>query len=63
MYPCAMTRNVWQVVPSTFQALNGSVVHSNLFSVTEHSRPLHWESRGRALPGVFLSYDISSFKV
>jgi len=52
-----------QVVPSEFVALNGSVVKSNLFSVTEHARTLHWETQGFALPGVFLSYDMSSLKV
>ena len=51
------------MVPSSFRGLNGSVVHSNLFSVTEHSRRLHWDSQQHALPGVFLSYDISSLKV
>ncbi|KAL1515783.1 hypothetical protein AB1Y20_002399 [Prymnesium parvum] len=56
-------RYLIQVVPSEFVALNGSVVKSNLFSVTEHARTLHWETQGFALPGVFLSYDMSSLKV
>ena len=59
----AEARYLVHVVPSTYHSLNGTVVHSNLFSVTEHARALHWASSARALPGLFLSYDISSHQV
>jgi hypothetical protein len=59
----AEARYMIHVVPTSYHALNRTVLHSSLFSVTEHARPLHWESAGAALPGVFLSYDISSLKV
>ena len=59
----AEARYMIKVVPSAYEALNGSVTYSNLFSVTEHFHPLHWHSGQHQLPGVFLAYDISGMKV
>ena len=52
-----------KVVPSAHRALNGTETPSNVFSVTEHVRPLHWFSGAQAMPSVVFSYSISAMKV
>ncbi|XP_078444421.1 uncharacterized protein LOC144713646 isoform X2 [Wolffia australiana] len=50
-----------KVVPTVYTNINGHVIKSNQFSVTEHFRsefPVH-----RYLPGVYFYYDLSPIKV
>lgn len=51
-----------QVVPTVYRYLNGTTIHTNQFSVTEHLRKVNPGS-GRGLPGVFFFYDVSSLHV
>jgi len=51
-----------QVVPTGYTSLDGKVVASNQYAVTEHMRKIQFPSH-RWLPGVFFFYDISSIKV
>mmetsp|Transcript_57518 Transcript_57518/g.135342 ORF Transcript_57518/g.135342 Transcript_57518/m.135342 type:complete len:416 (-) Transcript_57518:75-1322(-) len=58
----AMFQYFIKVVPTTYQYLDGTVLKTNQFSVTEHFRSL--ESGGmRGLPGVFFFYDLSPIMV
>ena len=38
-------------------------IFSNLYSVAEHVRPLHWHSSASTLPSVSFAYEISSMGV
>jgi hypothetical protein len=50
------------VVPTTFRYLNGTIIQTNQYSVTEHMRHVTPGSN-RGLPGVFLFYQVSSLHV
>uniref|UniRef100_A0A7S4KYL0 Endoplasmic reticulum vesicle transporter C-terminal domain-containing protein n=1 Tax=Paramoeba aestuarina TaxID=180227 RepID=A0A7S4KYL0_9EUKA len=56
------------VVPTTYSSLNGEIIQSSQYSVTEHSRPIPKPQRNEyghqhLLPGVFFHYDLSPIKV
>lgn len=51
-----------QIVPTRYQFLNGTVLETNQFSVTEHLRHVSPGSN-RGLPGVFFFYEISPLHV
>jgi len=51
-----------KVVPTVYESLNGEVLNTNQFSVTEHYKPLEGES-GHGLPGVFFMYELSPIMV
>ncbi|KAG0470114.1 hypothetical protein HPP92_016814, partial [Vanilla planifolia] len=60
--PYGMYQYFIKVVPSVYNNINGQTIHSNQFSVTEHSRTDE-VGRIQALPGVFFFYDLSPIKV
>jgi len=47
-----------KIVPTNYDYLNGTLLKTNQFSVTNHFRKLD-QSAGRGLPGVFIFYDLS----
>ena len=49
-------------MPTRYQFLNGTVIQTNQFSVTEHLRHVN-PGGGRGLPGVFFFYEISPLHV
>lgn len=51
-----------QVVPTVFRFLNGTVIETFQYSVTEHTRHVDPGS-GRGLPGVFFFYEVSALHV
>jgi hypothetical protein len=51
-----------QVVPTTYKYLDGRVLQTNQFSVTEHMRHVSPGSQ-RGLPGVFFFYEVSALHV
>lgn len=51
-----------QVVPTVYKFLNGTVVETFQYSVTEHTRHVDPGS-GRGLPGVFFFYEVSALHV
>ena len=51
-----------QVVPTLYKFLNGTTIHTNQYSVTEHMRHVNPGS-GRGLPGVFFFYEVSALHV
>ncbi|KAM0952896.1 putative endoplasmic reticulum vesicle transporter [Dioscorea sansibarensis] len=60
--PTGMYQYFLKVVPSVYTDINGHVIPSNQFSVTEHFKG---DAAGRiqSLPGVFFFYDLSPIKV
>jgi hypothetical protein len=54
-----------KVVPTIYESLDGAVINTNQFSVTEHYRMLagKGEGGGHGLPGVFFMYDLSPIMV
>lgn len=54
-----------KVVPTIYSGLDGIVINTNQFSVTEHYRQLSTkgETGGHGLPGVFFMYDLSPIMV
>eukprot|EP00538_Stauroneis_constricta_P008959 CAMPEP_0119552778 /NCGR_PEP_ID=MMETSP1352-20130426/5695_1 /TAXON_ID=265584 /ORGANISM="Stauroneis constricta, Strain CCMP1120" /LENGTH=379 /DNA_ID=CAMNT_0007599073 /DNA_START=68 /DNA_END=1207 /DNA_ORIENTATION=+ len=57
-----MYQYYFQVVPTKYVFLNGTVIETNQFSVTEHLRHVN-PGGGRGLPGVFFFYEISPLHV
>eukprot|EP00529_Nitzschia_sp_RCC80_P024748 CAMPEP_0113481448 /NCGR_PEP_ID=MMETSP0014_2-20120614/22415_1 /TAXON_ID=2857 /ORGANISM="Nitzschia sp." /LENGTH=454 /DNA_ID=CAMNT_0000374947 /DNA_START=27 /DNA_END=1391 /DNA_ORIENTATION=- /assembly_acc=CAM_ASM_000159 len=57
-----MYQYYFKIVPTVYRYLNGTVIQSNQFSVTEHLRHVNPGS-GRGLPGVFFFYEISPLHV
>jgi endoplasmic reticulum-Golgi intermediate compartment protein 3 len=57
-----MYQYYFQIVPTTYKYFNGTVLHTNQFSVVEHLRHIQPGSN-RGLPGVFLFYDVSPLHV
>lgn len=51
-----------KVVPTTYRYLNGTVLETNQFSVTEHVTNVK-AKEGQGLPGVFFFYELSPIKV
>ncbi|KAL0361655.1 UNVERIFIED_CONTAM: Endoplasmic reticulum-Golgi intermediate compartment protein 3, partial [Sesamum radiatum] len=60
--PNAMYQYFLKVVPTVFTDVNGHVIQSNQFSVTEHVKGAEL-GQLQSLPGVFLFYDLSPIKV
>mmetsp|Transcript_572 Transcript_572/g.1938 ORF Transcript_572/g.1938 Transcript_572/m.1938 type:complete len:390 (+) Transcript_572:248-1417(+) len=52
-----------KVVPTTYKKLNGQVITSNQYSVTEYFRPGEAGKTSHILPGIFFIYDMSPIKV
>jgi len=54
-----------KIVPTIYQSLDGVIINTNQFSVTEHYRMLaaKGEQGGHGLPGVFFMYDLSPIMV
>jgi len=51
-----------KVVPTVYNYLDGRVVDTNQFSVTEHFRTVK-KTEGQGLPGVFIFYELSPIMV
>mmetsp|Transcript_37759 Transcript_37759/g.43126 ORF Transcript_37759/g.43126 Transcript_37759/m.43126 type:complete len:418 (+) Transcript_37759:45-1298(+) len=51
-----------QIVPTTYKYMDGRVIHTHQYSVTEHMRHVNPGS-GRGLPGVFFFYEVSALHV
>ncbi len=47
-----------KVVPTTYKHLDGKIIRSNQYSVTEHKSHLAPGS-GRGLPGLYFNYEVS----
>lgn len=60
--PYAMHQYYLQVVPTEYRKLDGTVIRSNQYSVTEHTRHVAPGSN-RGLPGVFFFYEVSALHV
>jgi len=58
----AMYQYFVKVVPTTYESLNGNVLNTNQYSVTEHFKPLKGEN-AHGLPGVFFMYELSPIMV
>ena len=52
-----------QVVPMTYHGLDGKVIKTNGYSLTEHERAGNVRIEERGVPGVFVLYEISSMEV
>lgn len=52
-----------KVVPTTYEALDGKVLNTNQFSVTEHYKGLRSDNSGHGLPGAFFMYELSPIMV
>jgi hypothetical protein len=50
-----------KVVPTIYESLDGNIIKTNQFSVTEHQKNMGGDSHG--LPGVFFMYDLSPIMV
>jgi len=51
-----------KIVPTTYKSLDGNILNTNQFSVTEHFKSLQGES-SHGLPGVFFMYELSPIMV
>lgn len=51
-----------QVVPTYYQDINGGLLRTNQFSVTEHVKDVDLRT-GKNMPGVFFFYDINPIQV
>jgi len=52
-----------KVVPTIYSGLDGTIINTNQFSVTEHYRAISMKGDGHGLPGVFFMYDLSPIMV
>ncbi|KAL7717282.1 Endoplasmic reticulum-golgi intermediate compartment protein [Entamoeba marina] len=52
-----------QIVPMTYNSLDGTTIQTNGYSVTEHSRPGNLKTAEKGVPGVFVLYEFSSMEV
>ncbi|KAL3920620.1 MAG: hypothetical protein SGILL_003167, partial [Bacillariaceae sp.] len=57
-----MYQYYFKIVPTCYQFQNGTTIHTNQYSVTEHLRHVN-PGGGRGLPGVFFYYEISPLHV
>mmetsp|Transcript_12774 Transcript_12774/g.18788 ORF Transcript_12774/g.18788 Transcript_12774/m.18788 type:complete len:399 (+) Transcript_12774:83-1279(+) len=57
-----MYQYYFQIVPTTYKYLDGRIIQTYQFSVTEHMRHVSPGS-GRGLPGVFFFYEVSALHV
>lgn len=60
--PYAMHQYYLQVVPTEYRKLDGTIIRSNQYSVTEHTRHVAPGSN-RGLPGVLFFYEVSALHV
>lgn len=58
-----MYQYYFQVVPTKYRFLNGTVRETNQYSVTEHLRHVEFGLGARGIPGVFFFYDVSPLHV
>lgn len=59
----AMFQYFTKVVPTVYEHLDGSVINTNQYSVTEHMRHSPKNSPHPLLPGVFIMYELSPIMV
>lgn len=52
-----------KIVPTTFLRLDGSILQTNQFSVTKHSKSVSIFSGESGMPGIFFSYELSPLMV
>jgi len=52
-----------KIVPTMFEDLHGSVLHTNQFSTTRHQKAVSMMSGESGMPGVFFSYEISPIMI
>ncbi|CAE1330597.1 ERGIC3 [Acanthosepion pharaonis] len=52
-----------KIVPTTYVKIDGSVLHTNQFSVTKHSKVVSSGMGDAGLPGVFIMYELSPMMV
>ncbi|KAJ8683549.1 hypothetical protein QAD02_019341 [Eretmocerus hayati] len=52
-----------KIVPTTYMKLDGSILQTNQFSVTKHSRSVSLFSGDSGMPGIFFSYEMSPLMV
>ena len=55
--------NYIKIVPTTFMRLDGSILQTNQFSVTRHSRNVSPFSGDSGMPGIFFRYELSPLMV
>jgi len=58
----AMYQYFVKIVPTIYESLDGTVINTNQFSVTEHTRMLPVGDKS-GLPGLFVMYDLSPIMV
>jgi len=51
-----------KVVPTVYEGLNGKLINTNQFSVTEHFKTIKGDG-GHGLPGIFFMYELSPIMV
>lgn len=52
-----------KIVPTSYESINGNVIYSNQYSVTENQRSISGNSHRGGLPGIFFMYDFSPLMV
>lgn len=52
-----------KIVPTSYVNLDGSVIHSNQFSVTKHKKVVSVMSGESGMPGAFFQYELSPLMV
>ena len=52
-----------KIVPTTYEKLDKSIIHTNQFSTTRHQKVVGLFSGESGMPGVFFSYEISPIMV
>ncbi|XP_014213436.1 endoplasmic reticulum-Golgi intermediate compartment protein 3 [Copidosoma floridanum] len=52
-----------KIVPTTYVRLDGSILQTNQFSITKHSRSVSLFSGDEGMPGIFFSYELSPLMV
>lgn len=52
-----------KIVPTSYVNLDGSVIHSNQFSVTRHKKVVSLLSGESGMPGAFFQYELSPLMV
>lgn len=52
-----------KIVPTSYANLDGSIIHSNQFSVTRHKKVVSLLSGESGMPGAFFQYELSPLMV
>lgn len=52
-----------KIVPTMYEKLDGSVLHTNQFSVTRHQKSVSFFTGESGMPGAFFSYELSPLMV